>query len=81
MQTVSAYQFLQNIEEIVEDDEGVEVASQTAVLEKVRLEEQTGSGAIVELHASERDEKHAVEGDVLGTPTVSGNLPSLPIDK
>lgn len=55
--------FVQNTEEIGENDDGVEVTSQNVATEEVRLEEQVSSSAIVEPHAPEEDVNHVAEGD------------------
>lgn len=64
-----------------EDDDGIEVNSDTTTIDEVRLEEYEGSGTAVELHVSEEDENQTAEGNVQNTPTKTGNLSSLPTDK
>lgn len=74
-------QFLQNTEEIGEDDDGVEVTSQTFMTNEVSVEEQMGSGSIADMHNPKEDEYKAIEGDIQDNTTRSCNLPYIPTGK
>lgn len=63
-QTVFVSKFLQNIEEIGEEDDDFEVISQTIVTQEVVVEKPMVSVAAVDIHESRGEGTETVEGEV-----------------
>lgn len=61
---MSISKFLQNTEEITEEDDGVKVTSQTNAIEEVGVEEPIVFIVVVDMHESRGECNDVVEGEV-----------------